>query len=154
MNNREQKVDATSVFFVLCSLYFMWGFITVLNFGLLDVWKNTNGLNSAQVLFLIFVFFIVYFLMAIPAGKLINKLGFRKGIVTGAFVAAVGCFAMYPGMAGNSFYMVAAALFIMATGITILQVAANPYVVLMGSGPARLSLCGGFNSLGALLATF
>ncbi len=141
----------------LTSLFFMWGFITCLNDILIPHLKAVFDLTYLQAMLVQFCFFGAYFLMSIPSGKIVTALGFQKGIVLGLVIAAVGCLAFYPAAAMHSYPVFLMALFILASGITLLQVAANPFVSILGSpetAPSRLTLTQAFNSLGTTVAPF
>jgi len=141
----------------LTSLFFMWGFITCLNDILIPHLKGVFNLSYTQAMLIQSCFFGAYFLVSIPAGYIVKKLGFQKGIVSGLFVAAIGCLAFYPAAAFLSYPMFLLALFILASGITILQVSANPFVSLLGdpnTASSRLTLTQAFNSLGTTVAPF
>jgi FHS family L-fucose permease-like MFS transporter len=139
---------------ILTSLFFMWGFLTVLNDVLIPYLKNVFDLNYTQALLIQFCFFAAYGVCSIPAGSVVKRLGYQRGIVVGLTIAATGCFMfifaanvlLYPAFLG--------ALFVLAAGITLLQVSANPYVALLGppeTAPRRLTLTQAFNSAGAYL---
>lgn len=139
---------------ILISLFFMWGFITVLNDILVPHLKSIFGLNYTQAILVQFSFFGSYFIISIPAGSLINKLGYKKGIIIGLITASTGCLFFYPSAVFVSYPLFLAALFILAGGITIIEVAANPYVALLGpvkTASSRLNLAQAFTSLGTTL---
>jgi FHS family L-fucose permease-like MFS transporter len=141
----------------LTSLFFMWGFITCLNDILIPHLKGVFNLSYTQAMLIQSCFFGAYFLVSLPAGYIVKKLGFQKGIVSGLLVAAIGCLAFYPAAALLSYPMFLLALFILASGITILQVSANPFVSLLGdpnTASSRLTLTQAFNSLGTTVAPF
>lgn len=135
----------------LTSLFFMWGFITCLNDILIPHLKAVFSLNYTQAMLIQFCFFGAYFLVSIPAGKLVKTLGYQKGIVTGLIIASLGCAMFYPSAEFARYGLFLCALFVLASGITLLQVAANPYVNALGSSEtssSRLNLTQGFNALG------
>lgn len=141
----------------LTSLFFMWGFITCLNDILIPHLKAVFSLNYTQAMLIQFCFFGAYFLVSIPAGQLVKKLGYQKGIVTGLVIASLGCGLFYPAASLAIYGLFLGALFVLASGITILQVAANPYVNALGSSEtasSRLNLTQAFNSLGTTVAPF
>ena len=150
-------VNQKAVLAVLSVLFFMWGLITVLNSILMPDLQLVFELSYHEALLLNIAFFGTYFLVSTPAGKLINNVGFRKGIVTGIAIAALGCFVFYFAAENRSYPLFLFALFVLGSGITILQTGANPYVALIGKkerSAARLTLVQAFNSLGALAAAF
>lgn len=141
----------------LTTLFFMWGFITCLNDILIPHLKAVFDLTYTQSMLIQFCFFGAYFLVSMPAGKLVKKLGYQKGIVIGLVIAAVGCLMFYPAASNHSYGFFLAALFVLASGITLLQVSANPYVTLLGpveTAPSRLTMTQAFNSLGTTVAPY
>ncbi|MFT5235863.1 MAG: FHS family L-fucose permease-like MFS transporter [Shewanella sp.] len=141
----------------LTSLFFMWGFITCLNDILIPYLKNMFDLNFTQAMLVQFCFFGAYFIVSIPAGRLVGRIGYQKGIVVGLAIACLGCLLFYPSASFASYWMFLVAFFVLASGITILQVAANPYVSLLGpakTASSRLTLTQAFNSLGTTVAPF
>ena len=141
----------------LTSLFFMWGFITCLNDILIPHLKAIFNLSYTQSMLVQFCFFGAYFLVSLPAGRLVKKVGYQKGIVTGLIIAAVGCVMFYPAAVFHSYNFFLTALFVLASGITILQVSANPYVTLLGAretASSRLTMTQAFNSLGTTIAPY
>ncbi|MCS6822153.1 MAG: sugar MFS transporter [Microscillaceae bacterium] len=141
--------------FSLILLFFMMGFITCLNDVLIPFLKNAFTLNYAQSMLIQFCFFMAYLVMSIPSGKLIELLGYKKAMIVGFVVAGIGCLLFLPAAQFREYILFLLALFILATGITLLQVAANPYVAVLGSpetASSRLTLTQAFNSLGTTLA--
>ncbi len=140
---------------VLTLLFFIWGFITSLNDILIPHLRNVFDLSYTQAMLVQFCFFFAYFICSIPAGALVNRLGYQRGIVVGLIIAAVGCLLFVPAASLEIYGLFLGALFILASGITILQVSANPYVTLLGptrSSSSRLNLTQAFNSLGTAIA--
>ncbi|WP_317928580.1 sugar MFS transporter [Halioxenophilus sp. WMMB6] len=141
----------------LTTLFFMWGFLTALNDILIPHLKNVFELSYTQAMLIQFCFFGAYFAVSIPAGGLVAKLGYQRGLVLGLLVAGVGCFLFYPAASLRMYSLFLGALFILATGITLLQVSANPYVTILGpaaTASSRLNMTQAFNSLGTTLAPF
>jgi len=141
----------------LTSLFFMWGFITSLNDILIPHLKGIFELSYSQAMLVQFCFFGAYFVVSLPAGVLVKRAGFQKGIVTGLLIAAMGCLLFYPAASQHSYSIFLFALFVLASGITILQVAANPFVSILGdtnTASSRLTLTQAFNSLGTTIAPF
>ncbi len=139
---------------VLTSLFFMWGLITSLNDILIPHLKAIFSLTYLQAALIQFCFFTAYFVVSFPAGFIIRKIGYKRGIVLGLVTAGLGCLLFYPAAGAQSYPFFLSALFILAGGITILQVAANPYVTVLGrpeTASSRLNLTQAFNSLGATL---
>ncbi|MGO2010389.1 MFS transporter, partial [Pseudoalteromonas sp.] len=139
----------------LTTLFFMWGFITCLNDILIPYLKGMFSLSYTQAMLIQFCFFGAYFVMSIPAGKLVSKIGYQYGIVVGLVVAAIGCALFYPAADAHVYELFLFALFVLASGITILQVSANPYVSVLGAAKtasSRLTMTQAFNSLGTTVA--
>lgn len=142
---------------LLTSLFFMWGLITSLNDILIPHLKSVFTLSYVQAMLIQFCFFAAYLVMSFPAGYLVEKLGYKKGIITGLAIAGIGCLLFYPAADLRSYPFFLAALFILASGITILQVSANPYVAVLGkpeTASSRLNMTQAFNSLGTTLGPF
>ena len=139
----------------LTVLFFAFGFITCLNDILIPYLKAIFQLSYAQANLINLCFFGAYFVMGIPAGKVVSRLGYKGGMLMGFLVAAGGCFLFYPAADSHSYPLFLGALFVLATGVVLLQVAGNPYVAVLGppaSAPARLTLTQAFNSLGTTVA--
>lgn len=142
-------------FGVVTAVFFMWGFITVLNDVLVPHLKSVFALDYTQIMLIQFTFFGAYFLISLPAGKVVAVCGYKNSIIVGLCVAGLGALLFYPAAAMPSYGVFLGALFVLASGITLLQVAANPYVSLLGAprgAPSRLNLSQAFNSLGTALA--
>jgi FHS family L-fucose permease-like MFS transporter len=151
----ERYTDHPMAMGVLTTIFFMWGLLTALNDILIPHLKSTFQLNYAQAMLVQFTFFGAYFLMALPAGKLVAALGYKNGVVAGLAIAGVGALGFWPAAALHLYAAFLAALFVLATGITVLQVAANPYVSLLGpekTSSSRLTLAQALNSFGTALA--
>ncbi|MFG6428897.1 sugar MFS transporter [Roseateles sp. LYH14W] len=140
--------------FILTVLFFMWGLLTSLNDVLIPHLKSVYSLSYVQAMLVQFCFFGAYFLVSIPAGALIKRLGYQRGAVAGLVIAAAGCALFYPAAEGG-YGLFLGALFVLAAGITLLQVAANPYVTALGdpaTASSRLTLTQAFNALGTTVA--
>lgn len=140
---------------VLTSLFFMWGFLTCLNDIIIPHLKAVFELNYAKVMLIQFSFFTAYFIVSLPSGMLVEKVGYKNGIIIGLLIAGIGCVLFYPAASERSFNIFLGALFVLASGITLLQVAANPYVAILGkpeTASSRLTLTQAFNSLGTTIA--
>jgi MFS transporter, FHS family, L-fucose permease len=141
----------------LTSLFFMWGFITCLNDILIPHLKAIFSLTYAQSMLVQFCFFGAYFLVSLPAGWFVKKMGYQKGIVFGLVIAALGCLMFYPAASLHSYPVFLSALFVLASGITVLQVSANPYVTLLGAketASSRLTMTQAFNAFGTTIAPY
>lgn len=139
----------------ITSLFFIFGFITCLNDILIPHLKSIFDLNYAQAALIQFCFFAAYFIVSLPAGKLLAKIGYKNGLIGGLLIASVGCLLFYPAAAFRSYGFFLLGLFVLASGITTIQVAANPYVAVLGkpeTSSARLNLVQAFNSLGTTIA--
>lgn len=142
---------------ILTSLFFIWGFITCLNDILIPHLKAVFTLSYTQAMLIQFCFFAAYFVMSVPSGLLVKRVGYRRGIVIGLAVAGGGCLLFFPAAGLHGYPLFLAAFFVLASGITLLQVAANPYVTVLGpaeTASSRLTLTQAFNSLGTTLAPF
>ncbi len=144
----------TGALFIVTILFFMWGLITSLNDVLIPHLKSIYTLTYMQAMLVQLCFFGAYVVVSLPAGALIRRLGYQNGAVAGLLVAATGCALFYPASNGG-YGLFLFALFVLASGITILQVAANPYVTVLGparTAASRLTLTQAFNSLGTTVA--
>lgn len=142
---------------LLATLFFMWGFITVINGTLLPHLRSVFELSYTQTTLIESVWFIAYGLMGMPSAFLIERIGYKKAIIIGLVVMALGALCMVPAAQLPSYGVTLFALFVIASGITLLQVAANPYVAVIGpaeSSESRLTLVQAFNSLGTFLAPY
>tara|TARA_B100001057_G_scaffold372944_1_gene377348 strand:+ start:352 stop:1662 length:1311 start_codon:yes stop_codon:yes gene_type:complete len=151
----QKQKNYRNAFIFLTSLFFLWGFITVLVDSLIPRIRDLFTLTYFQAGLVQFAFFGAYFVLSIPAGFMLSKIGYKKGIVLGLITMAVGCALFYPAASYRTFSIFLLAYFILAGGITILQVAANPYVAVLGSeegASSRLNLSQAFNSLGTSIA--
>lgn len=153
---RGQHVQSNRVALaVVTAIFFMWGFITCLNDILIPHLKAAFSLTWVQAMLIQFTFFGAYFLMSLPAGRLVAAVGYKRGIVAGLAIAGVGALLFWPAAHLHVYGLFLGALFVLATGITVLQVAANPYVALLGpeqTSSSRLTLAQSMNSLGTTLA--
>ena len=144
----------TGPLIIITILFFMWGLLTSLNDVLIPHLKSVYTLTYVQAMLVQFCFFGAYAIVSLPAGMLIKKIGYQNGAGTGLLIAAAGCAMFYP--ASTSGYGVfLLAFFVLAAGITVLQVAANPYVTVLGNpatASSRLTLTQAFNSLGTTVA--
>ncbi len=139
---------------IVTILFFMWGLLTSLNDVLIPHLKAIYTLSYVQAMLVQFCFFGAYFIVSIPAGHLIKRIGYQNGAVAGLLIAALGCALFYPAST-SSYAVFLMGFFVLAAGITILQVAANPYVAALGAAAtasSRLTLTQAFNSLGTTVA--
>lgn len=158
----ERLRPQSYVLLVLVLLFFMWGFITCMNDILIPYLKSVFHLNYKQAMIIQFAFFgayfigsLLYFAFSNVLGDPINKIGYKNGIIVGLFVSAVGTGIFYPAVWLHSYEVFLIGLFVMGLGFTLLQIAANPYVAIIGepkTASSRLNMAQGFNSLGTTLA--
>ncbi len=150
-----QQKSYRSSFILLTILFFLWGFITVLVDSLIPRLRELFTLTYFQAGLVQFAFFGAYFVLSIPASYILSKIGYKKGIILGLLTMALGCLLFYPAASYRVFGIFMLAYFILAGGITILQVAANPFVAVLGTedgASSRLNLSQAFNSLGTAIA--
>ncbi|MGA2811737.1 MAG: L-fucose:H+ symporter permease [Candidatus Acidiferrum sp.] len=142
-------------FVLITSLFFLWAFGVNLNDILIPHLKKAFGLTDFQSSFIQVAFFGGYFLAAFPAGRLMEKVGYKKGILAGLLLCALGAGLFLPASASRAYGFFLVALFVMAGGQSFLEVAANPYVTILGpagSAERRLNFAQSFNAVGAVLS--
>ena len=135
----------------------MWGLITSLNDVLLPHLKSAFALDYVQATLIQLCFFGAYFVMSIPSGRLVEWRGYKQGMILGLLIAAIGAALFYPAAGSGAYPFFLSALFVLASGITLLQVAANPYVTVLGpasTASSRLTLTQAFNSLGTTVGPY
>jgi len=140
---------------IVTTLFFMWGFLTCLNDILVPHLKSIFDLSYTRVMLVQFAFFSAYFLFSVPWSRIVNAIGYQRSMVAGLLTMAAGAFLFTPAAIVVSFTLFLTALMVLAAGITGLQVAANPYVVVLGkpqTASSRLDLTQAFNSLGTTIA--
>ena len=140
---------------IVTALFFMWGFLTCLNDILVPHLKSIFDLSYTRVMLIQFAFFSAYFLFSLPWSRFVNRIGYQRTMVVGLLTMACGAFLFLPAASAASFPLFLTALLVLAAGITGLQVAANPYVDLLGrpeTASSRLDLTQAFNSLGTTIA--
>ena len=150
-----QQKSYRYAFIVITTLFFLWGFITVLVDSLIPRLRDVFELSYFQAGLVQFAFFAAFFILSIPSGFILAKIGYKKGILLGLTAMSIGCLLFYPASSYRNFEIFLIGYFTLAGGITILQVAANPYVALLGSekgASSRLNLSQAFNSLGTAIA--
>jgi FHS family L-fucose permease-like MFS transporter len=155
MSTESSNKSYKSAFIFLTTLFFLWGFITVLVDSLVPRLKDVFEMSYAKTVLVQFAFFVAFFVFSLPSGYILSKIGYKKGIVLGLLIMALGCLLFYPAAAYRAFPVFLIGYFTLAGGITVLQVAANPYVALLGSedgASSRLNLSQAFNSLGTTIA--
>ena len=138
-------------------LFFAWGFATVLIDTVIPKLKGLFALSYAEAMLTQFAFFLAYLVVSVPAGRLLSRIGYLRGIVVGLTVMAIGCLLFSPAAAMGRYGGFLLALFIMAAGITTLQVAANPLIAVLGparTSHSRLNLAQALNSLGTFIGPF
>ncbi|UII81163.1 sugar MFS transporter [Flagellimonas sp. CMM7] len=164
-NNIAESNDSVNYrkpFLTITFLFFMWGFITVMNDVLIPHLKEVFELSYFQAALIQFAFFgaffiisLIYFIISVSKGDPISKIGYKNGIIIGLILCGIGCCLFYPAAIFQRYGIFLSALFVLASGVTILQIAANPYAAILGkpeTASSRLNLAQGFNSFGATLA--
>jgi len=152
MNKKQSTVFAFSL---ITSLFFLWGFAHNLDPILIPHLKRSFTLSTTQATLVDSAVFAAYFLMALPAGMLMKKWGYKAGIITGLLFFSLGCFLFVPAANMQSYNFFLIALFVIACGLTMLETAANPYATVLGdaeTGAQRLNFAQSFNGLAAALA--
>lgn len=153
MNRSNQWVPLL----ILGILFFVFGFITWVNGTLIPYLKIACELNYFQSLWVTFAFYIAYFIMAIPSSMVLQKTGLKKGMMYGLMLMALGCLAFIPAAFNRNFYLFLLGLFVIGTGLALLQTASNPYITTVGpidSAAKRISIMGICNKLAGVLAPF
>src|SRR5512137_785512 len=148
-------------FAIMTILFFLWGFMTVFNDVLIPRFKSAFELNYFQAMLVQFAFFgaystgaLVYFLISAFTGDPIARMGYKNGVVIGLLISATGSALFWPAAVAMSYPMFLGALFIVGLGFAMLQIAANPYVTILGperTASSRLNLAQGFNSIGTTI---
>lgn len=154
MTDSPRKTDVRSLL-ILAAMFFIFGFVSWVNSILIPYFRIACELTHFQSYFVTFAFYIAYFVMAIPAGKLLQKAGFKKGIMVGFLFMALGMYLFVPAALLRTFPLFLTGLFLIGTGLAILQTAANPYVTIIGpleSAARRISIVGICNKLAGILA--
>ncbi len=139
---------------MVTTLFFIWGSLTSLNDVLIPFAQNAFHLEIDASMLIQTAFFSAYFVFSVPAARVIDWIGYQKAIVIGLLTMVLACLVFYPAAKLASFPLFLIALIVLATGITILQVAANPYVAILGkpeTASSRLNLTQAFNSLGTAI---
>lgn len=142
-------------FAIITILFFLWGFITVFVDSLVPRLKEVFELNYSQAVMVQFAFFTAYGVLSIPSGNILAKIGYQKGMVLGLVTMAIGCLLFFPAASIRVFPLFLLAYFVVAAGMTILQVSANPYISALGpesSASSRLNLSQALNSFGTTIA--
>jgi FHS family L-fucose permease-like MFS transporter len=153
-SNAAAPAGSSRLLPLVIALFFAWGFCTVLVDVLIPKLKATFSLNYAEAMLTQFCFFLAYFIVSIPAGLLVSRIGYLRGIVIGLAIMAGGCLMFSPAASSGWYPAFLAALFVLAGGITIVQVAANPLAAGLGDparAHSRLTLAQAFNSVGTMI---
>jgi MFS transporter, FHS family, L-fucose permease len=156
-SSEEAAPVRKSALAMVITLFFFWGFITCLNDILIPHLKSVFTLSYAEVMLVQTFFFSAYFVFALPSGKVIDWIGYKWTIFAGLLIMATGALCFIPAATAPSFPLFLVALAILAAGMTFLQVAANPYVIVLGppkTASSRLNLAQAFNSLGTTVAPY
>lgn len=145
----------TPALIVLAVLYFMMGFITCMNDTLVPLFKKGFTLSYVESSLVQFYFFLTYGIMSLPASRIVERLGYKNGMVAGFIVTALGALLFFPAAVVHQYYFFLIALFVLAVGIVLLQVAANPYITSLGppeTASSRLTLIQGVGAVGTTVA--
>ncbi len=151
----SNTTNTRTAFIFLVSLFFMWAFLTAMNDILIPFVKELFDFGYTEAALVQFCFFGAFALMAIPSAKVLERVGYRKGIVIGLALMGLGALLFFPASIAVYYPLFLGALFVLATGVTMLQVAANPYVAVLGppnTAASRLNLAQGFNSVAKIIA--
>jgi FHS family L-fucose permease-like MFS transporter len=158
----EKQKKYTGPFITMTFLFFMWGFLTVMNDILIPYFKTVFELSHAQSMLVQSAFFfayflgsLVYFVISFTSGDPIVRIGYKNALLIGLVLSALGAFTFYPAAQFKTYGLFLTALFILGLGFTMLQIAANPYIAILGpekTASSRLNLAQGFNSLGTTIA--
>src|SRR5580704_396427 len=154
MTSNEAPKNYGTPLAVVTTLFFIWGSLTSLNDVLIPFAQHVFNLKLAASMLIQTAFFSAYFVFSLPAAKIIDWIGYKRAILVGLLTMVAACLAFYPAAKLPSFPFFLFALIVLATGITILQVAANPYVAVLGkpqTASSRLNLTQAFNSLGTTI---
>lgn len=149
------KQQANRAIFIVGGLFFVFGFVSWVNAILIPYFKIACELNNFQSYLVTFAFYISYFIVSVPASRLLKKTGFRRGIMFGFWIMSLGAFFFVPAAYTRNFALFLVALFIIGTGLSVLQTAANPYITLLGpkeKAARRISVMGIFNKGAGILA--
>lgn len=150
----KQKTDVKAMI-ILAFMFFIFGFVSWVNSILIPYFRISCELTHFQSYFVTFAFYIAYFVMAIPSGKLLNRVGFKTGMMYGFMLMALGMFIFVPAAYVREFWIFLIGLFTIGTGLAILQTAANPYATIIGpmeSAARRISIVGICNKLAGILS--
>jgi FHS family L-fucose permease-like MFS transporter len=158
MQQTENKTPSTKLALVLItSLFFLWALTGNLLPSLIPHLKKACQLDDFQSAFIDSAYWIAYFLVAIPAAMVMRRTSYKTGIIAGLVIAAIGALCFYPAAETRQFGMFLGALFLIASGMTFLETAANPYITILGdekTSAQRLNFAQAFNGLGAFVAAF
>src|SRR5215472_2979236 len=159
--NQTETRSYRAPFAIMTSLFFLWGFMTVFNDILIPRFKEAFTLNYTEAMLVQFAFFgayfvgsLLYFIISATAGDPIAKIGYKNGVVIGLLISATGSALFWPAANLSSYPLFLVALFIVGIGFAMLQIAANPYVTILGpekTASSRLNLAQGFNSIGTTI---
>lgn len=153
--NENTKQNYMPALISLAVLYFMNGFITCLNDTLVPFFKQGFTLSYADSSLVQFYFFLTYGLVSFPAGMVVERIGYKNGMILGFAIAAIGALLFYPAASMHLYYLFLAALFVLAIGVVVLQVASNPYITALGpvrTASSRLTLIQAVGSIGTTVA--
>ncbi|MCO6483874.1 MAG: sugar MFS transporter [Flavobacteriales bacterium] len=153
-----QRSHTTTAVLIIGVLFFLFGFVTWINGPLISYLKIVCELNSgAEPFYVTFAFYIAYFVTALPMAWVLGKTGMKRGMMYGLFTMALGALLFIPAAQGRSYGMFLGGLFIIGTGLSLLQTASNPYITVVGpieSAAARISVMGICNKMAGVIAPF
>jgi MFS transporter, FHS family, L-fucose permease len=158
MRQQKTSVVITSnarALWVIGVLFFIFGFVSWMNAALIPYFKLTCQLTDRQSMLVAFAFYISYFIMAIPSAAILSRTGFKNGMSYGLWIMALGALLFIPAAAGRLYWLFLTGLFVQATGLTLLQTASNPYIVILGpieSAAQRISIMGICNKVAGAIA--
>ena len=155
--NKQQKTDWTTVISIsiIGLMFFIFGFVSWVNSILIPYFKIACELTNLQSYLVAFAFYIAYFFMSVPASLLLEKVGFKKGMMLGFFVMATGAFLFVPAALSRAYPIFLGGLFLIGTGLALLQTAANPYITIVGPidrAAQRISIMGICNKVAGIIA--
>ncbi|MGY6649463.1 sugar MFS transporter [Wenyingzhuangia sp. IMCC45574] len=141
---------------IIAGLFFIFGFVTWINGALIPYMKTINELTEAQSYWVASAFYISYVVMALPASKILEKTGYKKGMSLGLFIMALGAFIFIPAANSRTYWLFLFGLFVQGSGLTLLQTASNPYITILGpleSAAKRISIMGIANKVAGALGS-
>src|SRR3954447_7213561 len=155
MAEQATQKSGLSPIAIIGSLFFVFGFVTWLNSVLIPYLRIACELNNFESYLVAFAFYIAYLVMAVPSGRLLKAIGFKKGMAAGLFIMAVGALIFIPAAISRTYLLFLLGLFVQGTGLAVLQTASNPYITIIGpreSAAKRISIMGICNKIAGAIA--